>query len=383
LAIANSQSAIRNPQSVLRLSITFALFICLTSPFATSAELQWRKAGPKRSTPSAGSQPISAATPIVTPTVRRDGAVRAVAFEDDGRAEFEGPSLTAQQAGGAESRSVMVENDAAIESRGSVRSAQLQFQSQSETDNRYEQQVAEPFGPPTIESESTEVDMSEEDILLPPTGESQDDTTAPEMFERQPRTFQPAPQRNAPRPDPFVEADMEPNAGLPGVDDTTLSDEGAEAEAYCSQELADLKANTLDQVDLNIAIAGRPGQDYPYECTFGDTWHEGRCWEETTYMWKASALCHKPLYFEDVALERYGHSWGPYLDPLVSGAHFFGTLPVLPYCMGLHPPNECMYALGYYRPGNCAPYMIPPVPFSCRAAAVQAGVTTGAVFLIP
>ena len=77
-------------------------------------------------------------------------------------------------------------------------------------------------------------------------------------------------------------------------------------------------------------------------------------------MWKASALCHKPLYFEDEALERYGHSWGPCLDPLVSGAHFFCKLPVLPYCMGVHPPNECMYALGHYRPGNCAPYMMRP-----------------------
>ena len=100
-------------------------------------------------------------------------------------------------------------------------------------------------------------------------------------------------------------------------------------------------------------------------------------------MWKASALCHKPLYFEDASLERYGHSWGPCLDPFVSGAHFFGTLPALPYCMGLHPPNECMYALGHYRPGNCAPYMIPPVPLSLRAAAVQTAATTGAIFIIP
>ncbi len=100
-------------------------------------------------------------------------------------------------------------------------------------------------------------------------------------------------------------------------------------------------------------------------------------------MWKASAICHKPLYFEDEALERYGHSWGPYLDPIVSGAHFFSRLPVLPYCMGVTPPNECMYALGYYRPGNCAPYLIPPVPISCRGAVLEAGGVVGAAAILP
>jgi hypothetical protein len=100
-------------------------------------------------------------------------------------------------------------------------------------------------------------------------------------------------------------------------------------------------------------------------------------------MWKASALCHKPLYFEDEALERYGHSWGPCLDPLVSGAHFFCKLPVLPYCMGVTPPNECMYALGHYRPGNCAPYMCDPIPLSCRGAVFEAGAVVGAAAILP
>lgn len=100
-------------------------------------------------------------------------------------------------------------------------------------------------------------------------------------------------------------------------------------------------------------------------------------------MWKASALCHKPLYFEDVALERYGHSWGPFLQPIMSGAHFFGRLPVLPYCMGLKTPNECVYTLGYYRPGSCAPYLVGGVPFTWRAALFQAGGAVGVAAFLP
>ena len=228
------------------------------------------------------------------------------------------------------------------------------------------------------------MELNEEEMTLPAEEPPQTETAPQDDASRQPRTFQPAPPRNAPRPDPFVEADEEPDAGLPPVDDPTLADEGRDADLDCREELAKLKARTLDQVDLSIAVAGDPGQDFPVECSIDDgTWHEGRCWDETTYMWKASALCHKPLYFEDEALERYGHSWGPYLDPFVSGAHFFCKLPVLPYCMGVQPPNECVYALGHYRPGNCAPYMINPVPLSCRGGLFQAGAVVGAAAALP
>ena len=99
--------------------------------------------------------------------------------------------------------------------------------------------------------------------------------------------------------------------------------------------------------------------------------------------WKASNLCHKPLYFEEVNLERYGHTAGPILQPIVSSAHFFANIAVLPYKKGIHPPNECQYALGYYRPGNCAPWIVPPVPLSLRGAARQAAVMTAGFWLIP
>ncbi|MCH8047523.1 MAG: hypothetical protein IID44_27830 [Planctomycetes bacterium] len=108
-----------------------------------------------------------------------------------------------------------------------------------------------------------------------------------------------------------------------------------------------------------------------------------RNWAPIDYTWTASALCHNPLYFEQVQVERYGHSLGPYLQPIASAAHFFLTVPALPYMMGVDPPNECVYALGYYRPGSCAPYMIPPLPISLRGAVYQGGIVTGLAFLLP
>lgn len=162
-----------------------------------------------------------------------------------------------------------------------------------------------------------------------------------------------------------------------------LETERVASEKSCQEELDKLRGQTLESIDLSIRVPGNAGEDYPFECSLEGEQLEPRRWPQITYMWKAAGLCHKPLYFEQVALERYGHSWGPYTQPIMSGVHFFGTLPILPYKMGLQTPNECVYALGYYRPGSCAPYLVGGVPFTWRAAGYEMGVVTGLNFIIP
>jgi hypothetical protein len=109
----------------------------------------------------------------------------------------------------------------------------------------------------------------------------------------------------------------------------------------------------------------------PSECVLPDGIPPIRNWTMTTYTWTASALCHKPTYFEHTELERYGHSAGPIIQPLWSGAHFFTHVVLLPYNMTLQPVNECVYTLGHYRPGSCAPWLLPAFPLSGRAAINQ------------
>jgi len=155
------------------------------------------------------------------------------------------------------------------------------------------------------------------------------------------------------------------------------------ANAECRSALARLRADTLDQVNLDIRVGGRSGEDYPCECRLEGETFQPRRFAATTFTWKAAGYCHKPLYFEDWNLERYGHSHGIVLDPFLSAAHFFVSLPVLPYQMGVQPPWECVYPLGYYRPGSCAPWTVPAVPISGRGFAVQAATVTGLVFLLP
>lgn len=138
--------------------------------------------------------------------------------------------------------------------------------------------------------------------------------------------------------------------------------------------------------DINYDIRLQPGDMAPKECGLvgNDLPFPSRDWGRICFMWKASALCHKPLYFEEEALERYGHTLvQEEFQPLVSGAKFFLTIPILPYKMGLNPPCECIYTLGHYRPGSCAPYMMDPFPVSLRAGLIQAGAVVGGVAIIP
>jgi hypothetical protein len=121
----------------------------------------------------------------------------------------------------------------------------------------------------------------------------------------------------------------------------------------------------------------------PAECPLGGLRSAERNWLASTFTYHASGLCHKPLYFEDVQLERYGHTAGPFRQPMLSAAHFVISGLALPYNMAINPPTECQYALGYYRPGSCAPWMIQPIPLSLRGAAAEIGAALGMVYLIP
>ena len=111
-----------------------------------------------------------------------------------------------------------------------------------------------------------------------------------------------------------------------------------------------------------------------------------RQWGGLQYCWDAPVLYHKPLYFEEVNLERHGY--GPKhlraLQPVVSGAHFFATVPTLPYRILAEPPCQPVYTLGHYRPGSCGvPYRVNCPPLSVRGGLAETGAAIGLLLLIP
>lgn len=74
-----------------------------------------------------------------------------------------------------------------------------------------------------------------------------------------------------------------------------------------------------------------------------------------SYAWISPVFYHKPLYFEQPNLERYGIGTHRWLQPAASSVHFFGSIGLLPYKMLTQHPCEKYYTLGNRRPGNCNP----------------------------
>jgi hypothetical protein len=106
-------------------------------------------------------------------------------------------------------------------------------------------------------------------------------------------------------------------------------------------------------------------------------------WMASQYQFAAANTFSHPRYFEDRMLERHGHERFPALQPMVSGARFFATFPMLPYLMTVRPPCEFESQLGYFRPGDCVyPYLQRP-PYQRDAVLVEGAAIATGVLVIP
>lgn len=151
----------------------------------------------------------------------------------------------------------------------------------------------------------------------------------------------------------------------------------------------------LDASPPDDGLKNKDGSPFlPPDCAKELILHEGeqvahinlpRPWGEGTFCWKASGLCHRPLYTEDVVLERYGQkSIVPGLQPVISGVRFYGSLALLPYKFGVEGwPRECVYTLGYYRPGRCPPHFFQRPPLDLDGALYEVGAISGLILLLP
>jgi hypothetical protein len=136
------------------------------------------------------------------------------------------------------------------------------------------------------------------------------------------------------------------------------------------------------QTQLDISRAPSPAEARPIKAIeVPEDWVPlaARNWSPQRKYWAAAATCHLPLYFQDAALERYGHNVeqfvGPYgrylsyavddpkqstqrnqiVQPFFSAGLFALQIASWPYNLIMDPPWEAQYDLGYYRPGDQVP----------------------------
>jgi tetratricopeptide (TPR) repeat protein len=110
-----------------------------------------------------------------------------------------------------------------------------------------------------------------------------------------------------------------------------------------------------------------------------------RDWTPLSYSWEAPQLKYNPLYFEDAQLERYGNEVC-ILQPFLSGARFYATIPTLPYQMMSEGNSVChtVYDFGYERPGSgCVPYALEVPEFSWTGALASGGWVFALVVILP
>ncbi len=173
--------------------------------------------------------------------------------------------------------------------------------------------------------------------------------------------------------------------GEPAEEPTELGPQGRQSQPICDAA----REKSPGELTIDISVpSGLVPRDHATECWPQIAGQPGagplvRCWAPYCYQWRATCLAHRPLYFEEINLERHGYGLGDVVQPWVSGAHFFGTVPCLPYLMAVDPPRECIYTLGHYRPGSCPPWQHHWPPLSLAGGLSEAGVVTGLIFLIP
>ena len=153
--------------------------------------------------------------------------------------------------------------------------------------------------------------------------------------------------------------DLPPTQDNAGVSTTppVPSAEGLFQDAQGVQipDLEDLGKPIMDiRVFVKVASTIKPEDRSPdLFSRFGNS-NYPNSFQHRLAMWRAPDIRYQPLYYEHVALERYGQDHG-LVQPFVSALHFAGSQTFLLYNLCVDRPHSCTYPLGFCRPGSLAP----------------------------
>lgn len=171
--------------------------------------------------------------------------------------------------------------------------------------------------------------------------------------------------------------DKKPNSVLQEQAKPELSDED-EIKLLSRLPRADLNAgispNSIQRA-VNYPDVPNPNLSFAENARLAPTM--AISFQPATKTWRSPDMVHRPLYFEQGNLERYGNGIGRW-QPVASGVHFFSSVLMLPYKMGSESPKECDYSMGHFRPGDCVPAYKSHRPLSFRGAIFE-GLAIGTV----
>ena len=79
--------------------------------------------------------------------------------------------------------------------------------------------------------------------------------------------------------------------------------------------------------------------------------------DRKTVHWTAPNLAHRTLYFEEISLERWGHTHGPFVQPVISAGKFLFNAFANPWRSHWDQPCDLHYVVGLPHAGSCAPHI--------------------------
>jgi hypothetical protein len=145
----------------------------------------------------------------------------------------------------------------------------------------------------------------------------------------------------------------------PQIDEQQAPDSeanGGEAAAQSQDEdpLAHWPAKSIHELGIDIRSVDKVLPQDQSVNLVARYYHE---WSEYTpqqklFAWEPANIFYRPLYFEDVQLERYGQNICDGAHTLTPATHFFKSLVLFPFRLCVDPPCNCETPLGYCRPGK-------------------------------
>jgi hypothetical protein len=343
------------------------------------------KAGDQAPVEAVASQPaqLQPTGPVETGPSRPAGTepVDSVRSKTDVEGPPAGPTV-------AEKRPEAPSENLAAETKRSVESQSEPVKAPSET------QIAEDKSSPPSEDWDWEADFFEEWVRELADAEPEKQIAAEAEPMARPEVATTAPTIS----DALVHADQSA-AGSPKTAAESESPRGAAPdqgyaksdEAGASRALIDFESRPITSLKANIGQkAGEMPKNFgkeqlarmqarPADAVFA------RNWPMVCFQWEAPSLAYRPLYFEEVNLERYGYGmkYVRAAQPLISAGQFFTTVPILPYKLFAEPARTPVYTLGHYRPGSDVPFRPVYPPLSVSGGVVEAGVAAGLIFVVP
>jgi len=155
----------------------------------------------------------------------------------------------------------------------------------------------------------------------------------------------------------------DPDADIATDEENDESKEDPDDDLENTDELKDHRTGiNTDTRFLRVNIAETSEEapsDQSYELVSQDLGTTAELPSEKLFAWAAPDIHYQPLYFEDVALERYGQTpEGCELrQTVLSAAHFFGSAALLPYKLVDQHRHSCDSPLGFCRPGSDTPFV--------------------------